>query len=469
MKFDSLTCISSSDTIQLIETTPNRNLSYYLFTPDAEDMRASGYAAVAHVPCVFANDWTYEQDASRYLRERALLEWSPRHGEFLAIGRYPTDKSLRVFGEALCNFLEWCELRGIDWHDVDYGTHVLSGYQAEMLRGTWSASGRPLSPATVNLRVGEVCNYLVWASERGIRGAFEVQRTLKRVNAGSARNSHGHKAREVEVRVGAVRRDPQTLRIPTDEEVRRWHMAVAIEKGPTKALVCELILRTGIRREEAAQWRLDTLPLDRQSWRVQGGVVEVTIVFGTKGTKHEAAHGERAGPARIIALPVDLALKLAEYRDLQWPRLRAKYVSAAPTSAERRSRMQKPTRNLFLSDYTGLPLSAQSLYQAWTKVSHQPFEGWCPHGGRHYWACKTLLAAVSARISAHSDGGKASADWITGSAMDTLMLVIKPQLGHVSSETTNKYLVWIQRAFTTTEVQEAYAASLDALIGEEQA
>jgi integrase len=131
--------------------------------------------------------------------------------------------------------------------------------------------------------------------------------------------------------------------------------------------------------------------------------------------------------------------------------------------------MAKVTRQLFLSDYTGEPVSAQSIYEAWTTVTALPFKGWSPHLGRHYWACKKLIEGIEQRKKA-LDLQKdcvMSADWITGSAADDIELVIKPQLGHSGGSTTQRYLVWVQRAFTLTDMFDKYEAHLESLLAGE--
>jgi integrase len=439
----------------------------YLFWPDGERLKEKGYVAIAHVPALFYSNWKYHDEVSRYLRERALLEWSPGHNGLarLTARRFPTDISLRTFGEALCNFTEWCEVRNLDWRKLEYVTHLVDGYQAEMLEGTWSASGIALKASTANQRTQEACNFLRWAAVRGLRPAFDVVTTTRQVSAPSARQVHGHRPLEVKSRVGAARQDPAELRIPTDAEIEAWLRSVRIERGPTKTLMCELVIATGIRREEVVQWRIDTLPEDRADWHTVGEHVEVVIRYGTKGQKQAGPGGERHGPPRRIAIPLKIAERLDHYREYVRPGQRASYVRAAKSRAEQRQRMRNAPKQLFLSDTTGQPISAKAFYDAWTEASKVPYSGWSPHPGRHYWACKTLLNAVLLRKQALGDAtSHLSPALVSESATDTLNMVIRPQLGHVSVETSALYLVWVQRAFTLTDLHDAYEKSLEDLI-----
>ncbi len=423
-----------------------------------------GFSRVAHIPCIFTSDWQYVVAPSTYLIERALLDWTPGTKNGVGSNRFPTQKSLQAYSEALTNFLEWAELRGVDWKIVTYAEHLIDGYQKEMSQGSWSASGKPLAPATINARMQEVCNFLSWAEKRGLRGEFRVLTTTQKISIGSATDSYGHREREVDVRIGKVRQDPKSLHIPTDLEMTKWLQRVLVQRGETKALMCELILETAVRREEAAGWRVDSVPLRVEDWENRGKKIKATIKFGTKGQGYGKDHTDKIGPMREIWMPIELAQKLHEYRN--GPRLaaRSKWVKAAVTKEEQRARISQPSPHLFLSETTGERITAMSLYKAWTEVSYLPFEGWSPHLGRHYWACKALLWEAKKRIDQLGlKPDKLPVDWITGNTMSDIQLIIQPQLGHVDKKTSEKYLVWLINMFAGGEgMQIDYFDRLDA-------
>lgn len=432
-------------------------------------MKEAGFGSVAHVPCIFNGLWEYEVEASLYMRERALLEASSIDASQMQMRtlRYPTPNSLKTFGYAIANFLEWCEANvpKLRWEDAKYTEDIIQGYQADMLSGIWSERGRRLAAATVNGRVGEACRFLRWAANRGLRGPFRVISSSRAVSSDSTSSAIGHRPRIVEQRAGAVRPDPKEMRMPEDSEMAAWHQDVRIRHGFSKALACEAIIKSGVRREEAAQWRVDTLPLDRECWEVRGDWVTVLVKYGVKGQKVRDETGELAAPGRLIVIPLEFAERLAEYREVQRPRLLAMFAKAAPTPKERRVRMSKPSNRLFLSDFDGRPISAVSIYNAWTKVSRSPFPGWSPHPGRHYWACKWLLDGVRKRhrsleLGCNSD---LSRHFLTATAEEILMFEVKPQLGHLSRETTERYLTWLRSSLMLNDVSDAYAESLDAV------
>lgn len=444
-------------------------MPYFIFWPNKEDMKKSGYGAVAHVPCIFNITGEYSDATSRYLRERALLDWSPRKKTFklAANPRYPTRISLRTFGDCLTNFLEWTEWRGLDWRDVRYTEDIINGYQEDMLSGAWSVSAEKLSAATVNLRVGEVCNFLSWAGERALRSPFLLITKIVQVTSKARWIANGKITHDVEMRVGRVRPDPKNFDIPADGMVQTWHKAVGIEKGYTKALICELIIKSGIRREEAVEWQIDTLPEDELLWRktTTGDSVVVKVEYGAKGDKRLDEFGEEVGPARDITIPLSLARSIANYRTFRRPGIRSKYAQAANTPEEQKRRSREKERRLFLSEFTGEKISAQTIYNTWTTVTKRPFIGWSPHMGRHYWACKKLIDLL--REDARRHGIKDTEPlppWIFVNTESYINLYIQPQLGHVDPATTQDYLAWTQKMLSMADLQEAYTAELETIV-----
>lgn len=95
-------------------------MSAHIFWPDEQDLRQRGFERVAHVPCFFDGEWRYLRDPSTYVIERALLDWTPTAKGKRSASRMPTKLSLQAYAESLSNFLEWAELRGVDWKNASY-------------------------------------------------------------------------------------------------------------------------------------------------------------------------------------------------------------------------------------------------------------------------------------------------------------------------------------------------------------
>lgn len=438
-------------------------MTNYVMWPILAAMQKAGFGHLANIPFVIAGAKGYHREASWYLRDRALLAWTPGNNQHS--GRYPTRQSLSTYASSMVNFFDWCDENSRDWHAIEYTTDLVQGYQQQMASGLWSANGKPLSAQTINMRVNEAMRFLQWSAARSLRKPFEAITVTRRLSLPSHQHGGKNVQRDIEVRAGKVRPDPVTLRLPAEPEVARWLKVVEIEKGPTKALMCDLILQTAIRREEACQWRVDTLPESRNDWNVNGDTVTVKLEYGTKGSKTIDENGDERGPARNITMPIALAERLDHYRKNVRLANRSKFVRAnSSTPAERRELAKANPRQLFLSDSNGLHIKDHTLYEAWTNVSYLPFDGWSPHGGRHYWACTTLLAAIRRNAAAlgSSLNAATSSNWITGCANDTLMMVIKPQLGHVSSATTEQYLKWVLNASAQVNLNDGYQAALDA-------
>lgn len=444
-------------------------LSYmtsYVMWPILGQMQESGFQHLAQIPFVIAGANGYHREASWYLRDRALLAGTPSENQ--QNGRYPTRQSLSTYASSLVDFLDWCESTSRDWRAVEYTRDLVVGYQKQMGTGLWSASGKPLSVQTINMRVGEAIRFLQWSAAHSLRKPFSAITVTRKVFLPSHQHAGKHVIKEIEVRAGKVRPDPITLRLPTGPEIARWLKVVQIEKGLTKALMCDLIIQTAIRREEACQWRVDTLPLSRADWNINGNTVTVKIEYGTKGAKTINENGEMRGPPRHITMPLAMAERLHRYRENVRLANRSIFVKAnSSTPVERRELAKANPRQLFLSDSNGRPIQHHTLYDAWTNVSYLPFEGWSPHGGRHYWACDTLISSIKMHAKALGSALNAatSSNWITGCANDTMMMAIKPQLGHVNADTTQEYLKWVLRSSAQIDLNDGYQSALDADMG----
>lgn len=442
-------------------------VTHYMHWPHSSALKASGLTSPSKVPCIFRTTGEIVESASNYLRSLAtsnpvdsssglmLIKFSGRIGK--------TRISNRTYGESLVNLHDWIEATHRDWKTMNYEDDILNGYQRDMVTGNWSRDRRPLAPSTINLRVGIACSYFDWAMKNGLRSEFFVP-TIKRVRAvQNGVSTRGHKPKVIKIRIGAVRRSPMTLHIPKIHEVDKWLKSVKANSGSVKQLMCETVIETAVRREEICQWRFDTLPLNPSDWRVVGDVVMVTLEYGAKGPKYDDGRGDEVGPAREIEIPLALAEKLHTYRTYVRPKLLAKFVKAARSKEERLRRKTNAERRMFLSEASGTPISAKCFYKAWKKSSSLPYASWSPHLGRHFWACTKLLRETSRRLSIP---GRLKPDFDTGfgvahaTASDIIKLVLKPQLGHMSEETVEIYLVWIMRALRYDSYVEEYFSSL---------
>jgi integrase len=126
--------------------------------------------------------------------------------------------------------------------------------------------------------------------------------------------------------------------------------------------------------------------------------------------------------------------------------------------------MKEPDRHLFLSEYSGTPISGKVLYKAWTEVSFLPIKEWHPQLMRHYWAVTTLWNERCKAISVLRQQNQnviVTGDWITGTAQSDLETIIQPQLGHVDVKTTRAYLVWIRQMYDVSEKHDAWIRHLE--------
>ncbi|QRM34788.1 hypothetical protein [Microvirga sp. VF16] len=423
----------------------------FLFRRDPALLSPIGFGSVGHVPFLLNHDMSYADEVNRFLRERALLDWHPnnRHGEATARVRAPAENTIFAIARDLENFLTYMEVNGLDWRAMDY-RQVLRTYQADQNNGSWSERGVPLAPATINRRVGYVCEFLSWAGDRGLRPAFLIleSRSTVRDRSGTATT---HRFHDVAGRAGRVRERIERLRIPTVAEIDTWLAEVEAKRGKTKALACKTILETGMRLEEVALLRAAQVP--DPGTILPGYPARMDICYGTKGSR-QVGDPDKKGKQRLLRFGVDFLHTLDDYRRLR----RAKAVAAF----RRNNPGKRPSDILFLSESTGEPLTKKMIYDAWTRAEKLPFPGWSPHAGRHAFACLLLLRLI------HEEGERIGQSAATlprsvmiTQAMDLVQMYVRPILGHVSEQTTARYLEWVADHFMVAEHRAAWAHYLE--------
>ncbi|WP_235548531.1 hypothetical protein [Noviherbaspirillum sp. Root189] len=242
--------------------------------------------------------------------------------------------------------------------------------------------------------------------------------------------------------------------MPTDGEVRSWLDSVYAKFGEALGLMCETILLTAMRLEEVACFRIDTLPPDPEDWLITNPIaprkdqlVEIEIMYGTKGPCNGYDHGDKIGPARFIKIPLELAERLHVYRKKHRNPALKRWVNAATSTLEKKQRVDEAV-HLFLEESTGERIKSKRLYNAWTGVD-LPFKGWSPHLGRDWWACSVLWIGLQQHKHLLSLGGNVAQELLESSGMSIIRLQIQPQLGHADDKTTMIYLRWAADMFGT--------------------
>jgi integrase len=435
---------------------------YLVIQPLAEVLNSKGYEHAAALPVVFKDGGTrYDTDANEFLFERCLGYW-PYTGE----GQQPpvTSMSQRTYAHALADFLSYAATRNIEVVDADYVRHVYGRYQSEMLAGTWSSTGNPLSESTVNSRVDRACEYLAWLAYKGRRPEFLIPTRDVDFRLGSHKSTHSD-VRLIKARIGRARHRRKDIRLPTDQELGTWLASVDRRHGPELVLAFELILQTAVRKAELVGWRIDTIPKNESDWvaanpmaRPEDQSIIVSIRYGTKGRMYGKDAGDKIGPRRDILVPLVLARRIREYCDTARRRTLLK-LAARFKGAELSRRMSDP--HLFLDGRTGEPLNYDRVTNCWRNVAALPFKGWSPHGGRHWWACMKLWRGLKVREAEMKSRGESIEHGLIALGTDIIRLEITDQLGHVDAATTHRYIRWVALQLGTA-LPTNYAAYLEA-------
>lgn len=427
-----------------------------------KELTAAGFGHLADHPFIFDSGPGYARLPNRFLLDKALGAWPKRGADQERRTRsvlVPSRVSMKNFARSLCNALEWAEQRGVDLMTCDYATDLIGRYQKEMVEGIWSAGNRQLSSSTVNARVEISLEFQMWAQEKGLRDPFVVPTVTRAVVTGSHRNSRSHEAKQVESRLGKAKVNKRLLSFPTHEEIKEWRQRVKEYpiSGETDVLIVDLILNTAIRREEAACWRVDTLPLDPKDWKIVNPSqpeeyqnVIVTLRYGTKGQQLGVDEfGDKIGPEGEIHVPLWLAKRLHKYRETERVTALLKKVKTGKSLPEQKRLMQQSV-HLFLQPQTGERYNGELIYALWSRRVQRP-PHWSPHLGRDWWACTHL----EERMKQHAelikkvlaipklDAAHPLVLQLRDTAQTVVQMEIQPQLRHRSSQTTEIYLQWL--------------------------
>lgn len=392
-----------------------------------------------HVPILIGDDGSYPVEANRYLDERSNAEWQ-LPGTDDSARLVPTVSARKGIAARLSIFLEWVNTeKAGDWRELAFQNGILDQYQAGLLLGTGSRSGKKLKQSTVNAYVGEACLFLAWAFERGYRGEFRVPKNRTSYVYHSATSAYSGGLRGRDKRIGTLHSPDVPIQLPSDREVERWLRRVQI-RAPIKALVFELILRCGLRISEANSLRVSCFPSkqneERNGWRpdwLLSGEVPMTIRYGTKGAKVNPS-SDLGTRWRTVFVPIDLADRIWHYITVIRPTQLGRYHRGERTRERRVDR-------LWLGEGKNQPISNEMLRRIWKSGSHCP-PGWHPHSGRHFFAVEKIAAQTSAHLKLMGMASTTSADlgWLHGLMAGQIKMILSPILGHVNERTTMRYL-----------------------------
>ncbi|WP_162242251.1 site-specific integrase [Methylobacterium sp. Leaf123] len=403
------------------------------------------------MPVLFDGRGRVLRHPSRYLRERATLQWHPSRNELGSGGRdYPTPATLRHIAYAVAHFLSWGEARGLDWRTACYDDVLC--YQREQLQGLWSArKGRKLQPGTANARADEATHFLAWASFRALREPFPYPRVTKRravtASGGSACVAVARAGRAREARPGDVRR---VLLIPSAAETAAWLDQVRRRRGSAKALLASTILQTGVRLKEVVALTTDQIPSAETlaALRASGRAMAPVHLSVTKG-----------GRPRTIDMPAPLAAEIRLWID-------TRRLVAAHRHRHRTGHLAG--ERLFISDapgHEGVPLQRHTVQRLFREMPLGT-AAWSAHLGRHTYACNFLLHAMRKDAAAAARPLDAmGADWVRARGSFWLD-ILRRQLGHLGVETTGQYLRWLASAVGIADLASGWHEALNGGAGD---
>lgn len=423
--------------------------SFQVVYTDPNILRDSGYGKVSDIPCIFDSRPGFHRAGSQFLQERGLGVWKPlkcrKKGRVFLLSAI----SVKNYANRLANFLEWCDVNGRDPATCPSEIDIIIDYKSDMSGGAWAVKGKRLSVATVNVRADTAMEYFEWLTHKKLR--YEEARLVINSELRSGGESAGRAGKS-----GVTRATPskRMITFPPQSMLAAWYKRVETRavRGAVEALIVDLMMETAIRLNEAACFRVDTIPIKIDDWVIANPHVSdelktvlVEIKYGTKGPDFGIDHGDKIGPVGTIRVPYKLALRLHDYR--RTLRLKALSIRVFEgRSAREQIKIRNECVHLFLNPISGRRYTADNIYELWRLAD--PPKGWSPHRCRDYWACTVLWERLEQqRLLLEKALGTDSVDEIRRavvmSAETCIQLEIQPQLRHRSSDTTVIYLQWL--------------------------
>lgn len=321
-----------------------------------------------------------------------LVEEPNRYLQYVATvrGRTQSPATWRTYGDHLLEFFAFLEDNELSWTEVTI--QVLAAWRDGMLE-------RRCSRNTVNQRLRGVHAFYEWAKHHGMVATMPF--ATHDVQVARPMPFLGH----LDVSGGRAQAGELTLRtIPPAPSFLRLDNGVRFLDALTPArvrLMGYLMLLTGMRREEVVA--LDFRALPNPAGHNPDKALPMILDGRTTPTK--------GSKPRIVMLPFDLAVALANYCTFERHRLQRQFWS----------RHGHETTRLFLSRH-GEELSVKSLNHAFSQASRRIGISCHPHMLRHTFGTYELL-----RMQREYGASQA-------------LLWVKDRMGHSSISTTERYV-----------------------------
>lgn len=377
---------------------------------------------VGHIPGIWTCDWKPIVEALDFLISKATGEFTAGgHLSPYALPQPLSENSMLAVGYDLTDFFDWVEKRSFDWKN-DGSRFLLHAYRMDLKSGHWSkrVTG-PLSEATIKRRVQTATQFLSHSGAKVGTWSEQLSRPVPNTLPSLKRGRQN------------VRQHPRRLRLPTLTEIAAWLGEMKSLHGTTPYLMCKSIFALGLRSSEVIGLRvaqIPPVPTNNQN------SIGLDVCYGTKGLR-TPGDPQRRGKERTIRISVSYLKELHTYISIDRKRALQTFRTKSPGAAA--------PKELFLSKHTGRPLTYSRFYELWRSPS-PPFRHFSPHLGRHTWACYTLLEKIRNEVDFLQESRNVFAPAIGSLGSSLIDIWITPQLGHVSSATTNLYLNWIGTA-----------------------
>lgn len=357
----------------------------------------------------------------------------------LVVPQSPSRRTWGTYAEQLSLFFRFLDSRGKTWiqaHNEDLKTY----YRLRRI----SADGQMkiISARSWNVFVAAVRRFYEWAFRHG--HIESIPFNYKEIASSSNGFSYGQSAIVTELSEKVREKD---IKYMTEEDFnsRFLPMVTNTRNGMRNALFVRLLMRSGLRADEAVTLRVDMLPNPDNPTYAGRKTCPLAIIG--KGDKE-----------RIVRVPKS------------WLRDAQRYIEWDQADAIENWKAKNPRKNsakegdcgfLFLTS-TGTPVQYNSMYKMMRNAGEKAGFNFNahPHMLRHSYAIYQLSAMIRQLIDSQRDRSGSTAEGYRRMVQDPLRKLQK-LMGHADVNTTMIYLDYLEEAedmIDVTDDEEGFAS-----------
>lgn len=350
----------------------------------------------------------------------------------LVVPQSPSERTWSTYAEQLSLFFRFLESRGKTWidaHDEDLKVYY------RLRRISTDGPLKKISTRSWNVFVAAVRRLYEWAYRHG--HIQTIPFNYKEVTSGSAGFSYGQSGPGTELSEKIREKD---IRYMTEEDFNARFLPIVTNtrQGMRNALFVRLLMRSGLRADEAVTLKVDMLP-DPDNPTYAGRKTCPLTIIG------------KGGKERIVRVPKSWLRDAQRY--IEWDRADA--IENWKAKNPQKSAAHEGDRGFLFLTSTGTPVQYNSMYKMMRKAGDKAGFNFNahPHMLRHSYAVYQLSAMIRQLLESQRDRSASTAEGYRRMVQDPLRKLQK-LMGHSDVNTTMIYLDYLEEAEDMIDVTD---------------